>query len=189
MAVRVQIARIEFEKRTAEDWVLVRPRPIREPGLEKASKVGVDPIDRRRLICLEHVLPIPRSLEVLVPVASVSKAIRHQGNTKIIIRILNSPRHTARSKPDSPRVNVILRDVAKILPARQTTAPFYVPIVRFNFCVFDDRLVGCGPVDVNDSFQIGFCNEYICVGATLCVSFAEGHPAVWQVAFAAIDVD
>ena len=193
--VRVEIARREIQQRRAKCRILQPERAVQVSRLQKACKAGVRAIRQtRRLRSIVHILPIPRSSIILLRVRLVPQPRRHLRNAKIVIRILHRPTNTPRKRPHAIRIEIIRRNIPQRLPRRQPTTPLDGPVRGLVFGVRDDGFVGGGPVDGGagargDELEVGIREDDVGVGAALREAFAEGHAAVRQFAFVAVDVD
>lgn len=151
---------------------LISPSPIQISRLKEPLKPRITPIDIRLLINPEQVLPIPRRQLKPLRITSLVQTTGDLRNRKVIIRIFDRARDTARQRPKSHGVNVLHGDIMQGVPASQAAAAFRRPVERLFGGVFADCCVAGFPVDaVLELFDVCVCENDVCVGAALCVAF------------------
>lgn len=151
---------------------LISPSPIQISRLKEPLKPRITPIDIRLLINPEQVLPISRRQLKPLRITSLVQTTGDLRNRKVIIRIFDRARDTARQRPKSHGVNVLHGDIMQGVPASQAAAAFRRPVERLFGGVFADCCVAGFPVDaVLELFDVCVCENDVCVGAALCVAF------------------
>lgn len=131
VTIGVEVARGEVVKECADRGVLVAEGAIQVTGHKEALEAAVNQIIRvvapgevkkRATFRIVHVEPVARAAEILLCVSLFTHVARHLGDAEVVVAILDSAGNRAGEQTNSDRIEVISRNVSKVLPALKTTA-------------------------------------------------------------------